>query len=189
LWNDQAPFLEDPAVSKVAGKIGYSLIPSNSPASFSQLEGLTYLIPTESKHPREAYRFIEWAMSVQVQVQQTLHGSSSVSKSTYNNPAIIALPYTSTFVASVPVAKPKPTIPESAEMTESMEHYLAEIVSGRTSAQAGLDRLALEFQGILGNKARLRHPVSRHPALQAAMLGACIAFALPARPAENQCYF
>ena len=28
LWNDQAPFLEDPAVSKVAGKIGYSLIPS-----------------------------------------------------------------------------------------------------------------------------------------------------------------
>ena len=29
LWNDQAPFLEDPAVSKVAGKIGYSLIPSN----------------------------------------------------------------------------------------------------------------------------------------------------------------
>ena len=30
LWNDQAPFLEDPAVSKVAGKIGYSLIPSNS---------------------------------------------------------------------------------------------------------------------------------------------------------------
>ncbi len=166
LWNDQAPFLEDPAVSKVAGKIGYSLIPSNSPASFSQLEGLTYLIPTESKHPREAYRFIEWAMSAQVQVQQTLHGSSSVSKSTYNNPAIIALPYTSTFVASVPVAKPKPTIPESAEMTESMEHYLAEIVSGRTSAQAGLDRLALEFQGILGNKARLRHPVSRHPALQ-----------------------
>ena len=166
MWNDQAPFLEDPAVSKVAGKIGYSLIPSNSPASFSQLEGLTYLIPTESKHPREAYRFIEWAMSAQVQVQQTLHGSSSVSKSTYNNPAIIALPYTSTFVASVPVAKPKPTIPESAEMTESMEHYLAEIVSGRTSAQAGLDRLALEFQGILGNKARLRHPVSRHPALQ-----------------------
>ncbi len=31
LWNDQAPFLEDPTVSKVAGKIGYSLIPANSP--------------------------------------------------------------------------------------------------------------------------------------------------------------
>lgn len=76
LWNDQAPFLEDPAVSKVAGKIAYSLIPANSsshmPGSFSQLEGLPYLIPTESKHAREAYRFLEWAMSVRVQVQQTL---------------------------------------------------------------------------------------------------------------------
>jgi len=59
LWSDQAPLLEDPAVSKVAGKIGYSLIPSNTGEPFSQLEGLTYLIPTESKHPREAYKFLE----------------------------------------------------------------------------------------------------------------------------------
>ena len=30
LWSDQAPFLEDPKASKVAGKIGYALIPSNN---------------------------------------------------------------------------------------------------------------------------------------------------------------
>jgi multiple sugar transport system substrate-binding protein len=159
LWNDQAPFLEDPAVSKVAGKIGYSLIPSNSAEPFSQLEGLTYLIPTESKHPRETYRFLEWAMSAPVQDQQALHGSSSLRKSTYNNPAAIALPYTSAFVASVPVAKPKPTIPESPAMTEAMERRVFEIVSGRSSPQAGLDNLALEIQHILGNQARLRYPV------------------------------
>jgi multiple sugar transport system substrate-binding protein len=163
LWNDQAPFLEDPVVSKVAGKIGYSLIPANSPLSssesFSQLEGLTYLIPTESKHPREAYRFIEWAMSAQVQVQQTLQGSSSARKSTYDNPKVKELPYTSTFLASVSVAKPKPTIPESPQMTEAMERHLSEIVSGRISPQAGLDHLALDLQRILGNKARLHYQV------------------------------
>jgi multiple sugar transport system substrate-binding protein len=159
LWNDQAPFLEDPAVSKVAGKIGYSPIPSNSGESFSQLEGLTYLIPTESKHPREAYRFLEWAMSAQVQVQQTLKGSSSARKSTYDDLKVKALPYTSTFLISVPVARPKPAIPESDQMTDAMEYRVSEIVSGRTSAQAGLDSLALDIQRILSNKAGLRHPV------------------------------
>jgi multiple sugar transport system substrate-binding protein len=159
LWNDQAPFLEDPAVSKVAGKIGYSPIPSNSGEPFSQLEGLTYLIPTESKHAREAYRFLEWAMSAQVQVQQTLKGSSSARKSTYDDPKVKALPYTSTFLISVPVARPKPAIPESEQMTDAMEYRVSEIVSGRTSAQAGLDSLAIDIQRILSNQARLRYPV------------------------------
>ena len=157
LWNDQAPFLEDPAVSKVAGKIGYSLIPSNSGEPFSQLEGLTYLIPTESKHPRDAYRFIEWAVSAQVQVQQTLKGGASIRKSTYDDPNVKAIPYTSIFLASVPVAKSKPTIPESAAMTEAMEKHVSEIVAGRTSAESGLDALALDLQQILGGKAHLRY--------------------------------
>ncbi len=159
LWSDQAPFLEDSTVSKVAGKIGYSLIPSNSGKPFSQLEGLTYLIPKESTHPREAYRFLEWSMSAQVQEQQTLKGSSSARKSTYDNPEVRQLPYTFAFLASVPVAKAKPSIPESAQMIEASERRVSEIVSGRTSAQTGLDNLALDLQRILGDKARLRYRV------------------------------
>ena len=164
LWNDQAPYLEDPKVSKVAGKIAYSLVPSNSAAPFSQLEGLTYLIPTESKHSREAYKFIEWAMSNQVQEQQTLGGSASARKSIYDDPKVNAMiPYTSTFLASVPIAKEKPTIPEAAKMTEAMERHVSEIVSDKTSPQAGLDSLALELQTILGRKGRLRYPVKATP--------------------------
>jgi len=143
----------------VAGKIGYRLIPSNSPEPFSQLEGLTYLIPAESTHPRVAYRFIEWAMSAQVQVEQTEKRSASSRKSTYDDPKVKTIPYTSIFLASVPVAKEKPTIPESAQMTEAMERRLSEIISGKTSPQVGLDSLALDLQRILGNKAQLRYPV------------------------------
>jgi hypothetical protein len=49
LWNDQAPFLKDPAVSKVAGKIAYSLIPANSssnmPGSFQPVGRFDLLDP------------------------------------------------------------------------------------------------------------------------------------------------
>jgi multiple sugar transport system substrate-binding protein len=159
LWNDQAPFLEDPAVSKVAGKIGYSLIPSNTGKPFSQLEGLTYLIPTESKHAREAYKFLEFAMSDEVHVRQTLAGGTSLRKSTYEDAQVKQLPYTSTFLAGVPIGIGKPTIPESPQMTDAMVHRLAEIASGKKTPQAGLNNLALDLQKILGSKARLRYSV------------------------------
>lgn len=156
LWSDQASFLEDPAVSKVAGKIGYSLIPSDSSHPSSQLEGLTYLIPIESKDPDEAYEFIEWAMSAQVQIQQTLMGSDSIRKSTYDDPKVKLIPYTRTFLASIPIAKEEPTIPEDATMIGSAERRLSEIVNGKESPQSGLDKLALDFQHLLGSKAPMR---------------------------------
>src|SRR5271170_2606671 len=103
LWSDQAYLLEDRATSKVAGKIGYSLIPSNTSQRSSQLEGLTYLVPTGSQHPQEAYRFIERAMSAQVQTQQTLDGSNSIRQSVYDDPSVKQQPYTAAFLGNVPI--------------------------------------------------------------------------------------
>lgn len=156
LWSDQAPFLEDPAVSKVAGKIGYTFIPSNTGKLFSQLEGLTYLIPTESKHPQEAFKFLEFAMSLNVQTQQSLDGGGSLRKSTYADVNVKQLPYTAAFLAALPVAKGKPTIPESSQMTDAMTARLADILSGKSTPKAGLDQMALDLKSILGDKARLR---------------------------------
>ncbi|HEX3738108.1 MAG TPA: extracellular solute-binding protein [Terriglobales bacterium] len=161
LWSDQAPFLEDPKVSRVAGKIGYALIPSNSAQQFSQLEGLTYLITAKSQHAREAYKFLEWTQSQRVQVAQTLRGSSSIRKATYHDPDVAKLPYTAAFLASLPIAKPKATVPESDAMTQAAVRHLSEIVSGKTSAQQGLDALAVEMQRILNGKARLHYPVKQ----------------------------
>ena len=82
-----------------------------------------------------------------------------IRESTYEDPGVKDLPYTRTFLASVPVAKEKPTIPEASQMTEAAERRLSEIVTGKESPQSGLDKLALDFQQILGSKARMRYPV------------------------------
>src|SRR5262249_47767581 len=136
----------------------YALIPSAIGRPFSQLEGWSYLIPTESKHPREAYRFIEWAMSPRVQREQTIRGGSSAMKATYDDPAIQRIPYVPTFLASIPIAIPKPTIPESSEITEIMQRGLSEIVSGRKTPKAGLDGIAVAIGKTLEGKVKLRYP-------------------------------
>ena len=163
LWNDQAPFLEDPRVSKVAGKIGYSLIPSNTGTPFSQLEGLTYLVVSNSQHARDAYKLLEWAMSQPVQEAQTRHGSSSVLRAAYNEAVIKSLPYWQAFLAGVPVGIPKPTIAESDQMTQAAVVRLGAIVAGKISSQQGLDALALDLKTILGDKAKLSYPVVATP--------------------------
>ena len=159
LWSDQAPFLEDSTVSKVVGKIGYSLIPSSSGRPFSQLEGLTYLIPARSKHQQEAYKFLEFAMSPNVQIVQMLRGGDSLRKSTYDALRVKQLPYTAAFLAALPVAEAKPTIPESSQMTDVMVARLSEIVRGKSTPKDGLDRMAVDLKSILGDKARLRFAI------------------------------
>jgi multiple sugar transport system substrate-binding protein len=160
LWHDQTPLLEDTSVSKVVGKMGYCLIPSAIGRPFSQLEGWAYLIPTESKHPREAYRLIEWALSPDVQIQQTLKGGASARKATYDDPRVKAIPYVPVFLESVPIAIPKPTVPESEQITEVMQKALSEIVTRKRSPQDGLNAMALEIQRILGSKAKMRFAVT-----------------------------
>jgi ABC-type glycerol-3-phosphate transport system substrate-binding protein len=100
-------------------------------------------------------------MSDEVQAEQTLQGGGSLRKAVYENPEVKKLPYTEAFLASLPVAKPKPTIPESDEMMAAMQRRVFEIVSGNATPQAGLDGLALDLQGILGDKAKLRYPVKK----------------------------
>jgi ABC-type glycerol-3-phosphate transport system substrate-binding protein len=98
-------------------------------------------------------------MSQQVQDAQTLRGSSSLRRRTYDNPAVKALSYTQPFLASIPIAVSKPTVPESDQMTQAAVQRLSEIVSNQTSPQQGLDALALDLKKILGAKSRLRYPI------------------------------
>jgi ABC-type glycerol-3-phosphate transport system substrate-binding protein len=102
-------------------------------------------------------------MSAQVQIQQTLNGSTSIRKSVYEDSRVKEQPYTPVFLASVPVAREKPTIPEASQMTEAAERRLSEIVTGKESPQSGLDKLALDLKNILGSKAKLRYPVHGAP--------------------------
>jgi hypothetical protein len=84
-------------------------------------------------------------------------------KSIYDRPEVKVPPYTAAFLSSIPVARAKPTLPESGQMIEAMERRVAEIVAGRFSPQTGLDTLAVDLQRILGKKARLRYSVRSRP--------------------------
>jgi multiple sugar transport system substrate-binding protein len=74
--------VENPSVSKVIGKMGYTLAPAGPGGKHTPLMGNWLLaIPKASKNQRLAYEFIVWATSVRVQRPYALAGGIPFRKS------------------------------------------------------------------------------------------------------------
>ena len=78
--------VENPSVSKVVGKMGYTLAPAGPGGRHTPLMGNWLLgIPKGSKNQRWAYEFILWATSAKVQKPYALGGGIPFRKSVLQN--------------------------------------------------------------------------------------------------------
>ncbi len=90
-WHEYAAMLEDPATSKVAGKVGYALLPHGPTGRSANLYGGTgiginsYASEIEQK---AAWLFIVWATSPEVQKQLLPYGSTPTRYSVYADPEV-----------------------------------------------------------------------------------------------------
>ena len=98
-----APRLEDPAESKISGKVGYALLPSAMGASGGRGPAQTkgrfgnpataygLSVPTTSKNWQAAWMFIQWATSPNIMLATTQLGlrADPTRTSSYTSPAFI----------------------------------------------------------------------------------------------------
>lgn len=160
MWNDATYAVAvDENVSTVVGKMGFDLVPQGDGGKVAQVEGWSYLIPTASKNKEAAYLFIQWMMSYDQQLNQHLNGGASARPDVYASAEVQKLPYAKASMASNEVAKPKPTIPQSSEMTDILVRELSSYLADEKSAKEALDQSAKEISEILGECAPMKYPV------------------------------
>jgi multiple sugar transport system substrate-binding protein len=143
----------------VAGKLGFGPIPQGEGGKVGQIEGWTYLIPTRSKNAEAAYLFIQWMMAPEQQLEQHLNGGASARPDVYANPAVQKISYSRASMDTNAVARPKPTIPASPQLTEILVRELSLALAGAKSAKQALDTAAVEMSRLLGSCAPLEYPV------------------------------
>lgn len=82
---------EDPAQSKVAGKLGYAPIPYQQSAA-GLLATWNYSIPVGSKHEKEAFQLANWltAKDTQIKMIQAFPGHLSLRTSVFDDPSLAA---------------------------------------------------------------------------------------------------
>ena len=165
MWNDATyAVAEDQEASTVVGKMGFGRVPqepSGQVGPVGQVEGWTYLIPVYSKNKEAAYLFIQWMMAFEQQLEQHLNGGASARPDVYAHPEVQKLSYSQASMDTNAVAKPKPTIPESPELTDILVRELSSFLAGEKSAQEALDTAAVDMHKLLGDCAPLQYPVQQ----------------------------
>ena len=160
MWNDATyAVAEDHEASTVAGKMGFDLVPQGKGGKVGQVEGWTYLVPTYSKNKGAAYLFIQWMMEKKQQLNQHLNGGATARPDVYAHPDVQKISYSKASMDTNAVALPKPTIPESPQITDILVRELSGYLSGAKGAQAALDTAAAEISNFLGSCAPLKYPV------------------------------
>jgi multiple sugar transport system substrate-binding protein len=159
MWNDATYAVEDPKQSKVAGKLGFDLVPQGDGGKIGQIEGWTYLIPAKSKNPEAAYLFIQWMMAREQQLEQHLNGGATSRPDVYADPQVQKISYSKASMDTNEVARAKPTIPASPQITEILVRELSLALAGKKSPKQALDTAAVEMNKLLGTCAPLEYPV------------------------------
>lgn len=95
MWSDAPSALDDPKQSKVVGKVGYSLVPVKKGVNkkVAVFGGWSFLINSKGKHQEEAYKFIQWACSPDVQLKWAKMGGLPASKNIFEDEEYLSIPY------------------------------------------------------------------------------------------------
>ncbi|MFQ5984593.1 MAG: ABC transporter substrate-binding protein [Alphaproteobacteria bacterium] len=158
MWNDATYAVEDPAQSTVSGRMGFDVVPAGKGGKVGQVEGWTYLIPTYSKKKEAAFLFLQWMMEYDQQLEQHVNGGATSRPDVYAHPEVKKITYTKASMDTNSVALPKPTIPESPQMSEILVLALSDALAGRKTSKEALDWAAVEFNKLLGDCAPLVYP-------------------------------
>ncbi|MCV3767618.1 extracellular solute-binding protein [Rhizobium sp. TRM95796] len=149
-WTYMYNMANDPKDSKVAGKVG--VVPAPGVAGKSEVSAVNGSmglgVTTASKHPDEAWKYIEFMTSQQVQ-NQYAKLSLPIWASSYEDPAVTKGQEELIAAAKLGLAAmyPRPTTPKYQEMSTALQQAIQEALLGQSSPEDAL-KTAVENSGL-----------------------------------------
>jgi multiple sugar transport system substrate-binding protein len=145
---------EDKEKSKIAGKVGYAVLPAGPSGHFSPIFGNAVAVSAQSKVPGPAYFFAQWATTKQSAVRELLDGTGSARMSVWSNPEVKAkakMPadWSQAYVDSLKIGRLG--LPEIVAVTEYRDIIgvaIQKAIEGAKSAEV-LAAAQKEFQEVL----------------------------------------
>lgn len=139
--------LNDPSKSTVVGKLGFGMLPykglgpSNLPAGTNHTDGFGLFIPKDSQHKKEAWDFINWAVSKDRQIKGAEKAVVPTRKSVFSSPELLAKqPWLDPIGRTIEISYNYPPIPEWSEILDKIGPEFVGILSKQNSVQDGLAR-------------------------------------------------
>ena len=147
IWCSAVVGLEDPDVSKVAGKIGYTVVPGRAPT----VGGWAVAIPAKAKNPEASFAFINWLTSDKValtRAQKT--GFPAASQCLFNDPVMKEkFLFLDAYKASLPYAKGWPQIGEFTSIWKIGAQEMSRVFAGEISVEKAADSMQKDLDRLM----------------------------------------
>ena len=131
-WPYAWGLVNDPRHSKIAGKVGVTTLPRfHEGKSTSALGGWLYGISAYSQHPDEAWAFIEFMTSPELQKHFAIHASLAPSRlALYADPEILrANPQYRDLLPVFQTARPRPRTPVYPIVSHVLQRYFSRVLA------------------------------------------------------------
>jgi ABC-type glycerol-3-phosphate transport system substrate-binding protein len=135
---------ENPDESKVAGKLGYALVPKGAGGRQPGFYTWTVVIPAKSENKEAAARFMAWMLSPEIAPQLGWSAPNQALEQVYNIPAYEGYdqsePLIDIMKQSLALADPdyRPRVPEQTEVGTEVSVAISDVIAGTKSPEQAL---------------------------------------------------
>jgi ABC-type sugar transport system, periplasmic component len=139
-------FLEDPANSKVAGKLGYAPLPYNK-KPYGTLALWSWCVTADSKHPKEAFKLAAWLTSKTIEKKQTLkNGQISAITSLFADKELTAkMPWLPALGKALENSNTQPLNENAPKLADKMQELLSSVATGGENPKEALEKAQKEL--------------------------------------------
>jgi len=149
-WPAWIAAMDDPARSKVVGKIAFAQVPSARQKGVAELGSWLLGIPAGSKNRQRATEFLFWATTPEQMKQAALRGNPPTRRSVFNDPELRArFRSFPAQLASLESARPRPRTPLWNEIEHAFGIRVSQANSGSVTPEEALQRANQEIDAIM----------------------------------------
>ena len=148
-WTYQYNLANDPKESQIAGKAEIALMPGEKAPSVTINGGMGLSIMSDSKHPKEAWQYIQYLSSKDVQ-KRYAQNALPIWMSLFEDPELV-----SAQPVLIPLSKDqykyiqnRPIVPFYSETSKILARELQLAITGKKSSQQALGDAAAEIQKV-----------------------------------------
>jgi multiple sugar transport system substrate-binding protein len=149
-WPAWIAAMDDPARSKVVGKIDFAQVPSAMKKGQAELGTWLLGVPSGSKNADRAFQFITWATAPEQMKTAALRGNPPTRRSVFESADLKqkfrAFPAQ---LASLETARPRPRTPLWNEIENALGIYLSKANAGSMKPEEAMKRAQDEIEAIL----------------------------------------
>ncbi len=149
-WPAWIAAMDDPARSKVVGKIAFTQVPSAGRKGVAELGAWLLAIPAGSKNKARAADFLFWATTPEQMKEAALRGNPPTRRSVFLDPELRArFRAFPAQLASLETARPRPRTPLWNEIENAFGIRISQANAGSISPQEALQRANQEIEAIV----------------------------------------